>query len=129
MISIDFDYYKNSYLGDAIEEIDFAKLIKRARPFISQFTFGRVDKLEDDYEYVDKVRDCLCSISEVIAEFTTESGVEHAPIASESVGGVWSRTYVTGSDSESNSLATTIKSKVNLYLANTDLLYAGEWLF
>ena len=125
MISVDYTYYKNSYLGDVLTEAEFPKFVKRSEPYISARTFGQADVLDESSPYADKLKDCICSVAEVLKSNTSDDGAEHGLIASENVGGSWSRTYQAGSSDEEKTVSGMINSKIYLMLANTGLLYGG----
>lgn len=125
MVKVDYVYYKDEFSGDLISENEFDSLIKKAEPYVSMMTFGNADGVDDSSEYSSNVMNALCSVAETIKSYTDDSGVEHGAISSESVGGVWSRSYSVDKDSSSKSMESAIKFKLYMYLSNTGLLYAG----
>ena len=125
MVKVEYSYYKDEYLGDLIQENEFNKLIKRAEPYVSTRTFGKASQVTEDMDetLVNKVKDALCAVAEIIKAYTGDDGTEHGRVSSESVGGSWSRSFAIEKDS--NDLINIIGDKLCLYLYDTGLLYAG----
>lgn len=147
MAYCDFEYYKNTYFGNLIKEIDFPRLAKRASDKIDAFTFGHLHitsegiikytwensrefNVEDISESVqNKVKDACCALAEKIAD------IEIANQTIRSAGGAGISSVSSGSESISfgNSVAVVSNSEIQKacysivreYLAGTGLLYAG----
>lgn len=122
MISVDFDYYKNEY-GGIIDEATFNKALRQATIIVDSYCFNRLqDASDSDFNSFElmKIKDCLCSVSEIIVSNIDENGVlQSSRKASETVG-PWSVHY-----SESSGYSTTtaeIFAKVKLYLSGLSLV-------
>lgn len=126
MVNVTYSYYKDEYFGDLIQEEEFKKLIKRAKPYLSVRTFGRVDNIDEssDENIVNKIKDTYCSVAEILKAHTGDDGIEFGVVTSESVGGSWSRSFSV--DEKAKNIASIINDKICLHLANTGLLYAGD---
>ena len=125
MIGVTYDYYKNEYYGEMLNEHEFNKYIKRAEPYVSSRTFGKADLVTDatDEVVANKVRDSICAVAEILKSHTGDDGIEHGAVSSENVGGSWSRSYVV--NKESSGITGIINDKIYTLLANTGLLYGG----
>lgn len=126
MVEVTYSYYKDEYFGDMIQESEFKKLIKRAEPYVSARTFGKADEVTDtsDTSLVIKVKDALCAVAEIIKAHTSDDGVEHGEVVSESVGGSWSRSFANSTDK--SGMIDIITNKLYILLSNTGLLYGGD---
>lgn len=133
-----FDYYKEVYMGTAINDVDFPRLSLRASAFLDYYTQGRAEKNAD----LDALKMACCAIAEQqqiidkareLAQKSLSAGVESggAEIQSESVGS-WSRTYRSGGDSAGAVASVAADARASLatvareYLAGTGLLYRGR---
>jgi len=125
---VDFTYYKDSFGGTTIPETSFITLERKARVFMDNITFNRLQA--DATLIVANVKDCLCDIMECNfnldqKELETDGNI----IASESVDG-HSVSYAI-SDVEKNTVDRSQLNKARYYniakeyLSNTDLLYRG----
>ena len=112
MAYADFQYYKDTFLGNAIEEIDFPRLSLRASEYIDAHTGGIIPQLSAIPEEVQKA---TCAVAEKIQSYESE-----AEVASESVGS-YSVTYKTSDATYEQELGKVLR----LYLGNTGLLYRG----
>ena len=112
MAYADFQYYKDTFLGNAIEDVDFPRLSLRASEYIDAHTGGIIPQLSAIPEEVQKV---TCAVAEKMQAH--EKGAE---VTSESVGS-YSVTYKTSNSSYEQELGKVLR----LYLGNTGLLYRG----
>lgn len=112
MAYADFQYYKDTFLGNAIEEVDFPRLSLRASEYIDAHTGGVIPRLSAIPEEVQKA---TCAVAEKIQTYESE-----AEVASESVGS-YSVTYKTSEATYEQELGKVLR----LYLGNTGLLYRG----
>lgn len=116
----DYDFYLNTYFGNAISEEDFSRLSTRASDYIRSMTRGLSDTV--DGAELDAVKKASCAVADVLLdEEIMNAGAfsgERA-VSSESVGS-WSRSY--GSSSFSAASAEYVdKRKLDalvLYLKN-----------
>ena len=60
MAYADYPYYKNTYLGTAIQEADFPRLALRASSFLDYYTQGRAGQNQD----VNAVKMACCAVAE-----------------------------------------------------------------
>lgn len=128
---VDLTYYTEGYLlgrAPAVPEGEFAYWEKLARAEIDAYTFGRLEA--DSSLVTNKVKDCTCSIAELLYKSHTLSESNMAqgiagPLTS------WSNDGNSGSVDVSQSIYTEsgkkaeIRRIIYLYLGNTGLLYAG----
>ena len=112
MAYADFQYYKDTFLGNVIEEIEFPRLSLRASEYIDAHTGGVIPRLSAIPEEVQKA---TCAVAEKIQTYESE-----AEVASESVGS-YSVTYKTSNATYEQELGKVLR----LYLGNTGLLYRG----
>ena len=101
---IDFDYYKNTYLG-VLSEADFSRYLVKAEAFLNAATHKRVKEADT------LVCFCLCELCDVFAE-----NAEGKNISSESLDG-YSVSYT-----DDNFPAWEV---LKTYLSGTGLLYGG----
>lgn len=132
MVYADYDYYKNTYLGNAISEDDYTRLALRSSQYIDYITRN---KSQADME---AVKMACCAIAEQYqmidaAQNLARKGLTESDgkeVQSESVGS-WSKSYRSAGDSAQAVLATKNSEQASLYsialqyLANTGLLYRG----
>lgn len=111
-IYADYDYYVNSYGGNAIAEMDFNRLSRQASAYLDMLT---MDKITDNWKTDERVKSACCAVTDVYAK--QDAGGE---VASETNHNV-SKTYVTSGKSVDKQLY----NAAVLYLANTGLLYRG----
>ena len=112
MAYADFQYYKDTFLGNAIEEIEFPRLSLRASEYIDAHTGGVIPRLSAIPEEVQKA---ACAVAEKIQAYESK-----AEVTSESVGS-YSVTYKTSDATYEQELGKVLR----LYLGNTGLLYRG----
>lgn len=135
MIYADFDYYKNIFLGIAIEDSDFPRLSLRSSQYIDYITQGRAKAKAD----LEAVKMCCCELAEKyqtieaaqeLAQKSLSAGSDGLEVQSETVGS-WSRSYRSGGDSAQSAAQVAAESNAALYsiaqrhLVRTGLLYRG----
>lgn len=106
----DYEFYKDKYLGQKIQESMFDALALQATNYINYITFGRIDQ----ENAAEDVKLATCAVAEVILK-NEESGGK----SSETVGKL-SVTYNTKGTAERK-----MYSAAYPYLAHTGLLYRG----
>ena len=102
---IDFDYYKNTYLG-VLSEADFSRYLVKAEAFLNAATHKRVKEADT------LVCFCLCELCDVFAE-----SAEGKNISSESLDG-----YSVSYDGENYEAWEIVRT----YLGQTGYLYGGN---
>lgn len=112
MAYADYSYYVGEYLGKAIIQADFDRLINRATIYIDGITQGRASSYSSD----DAVKMAACAVAD--AWLKNEQGGE---LQSQSVGS-WSRSYAVKAKSADSRLYDAAK----LYLGATGLL--SRWI-
>lgn len=100
----DYDFYLNTYLGDAIAEADFPRLIERASDYVRAATKGLSDRAEGAAQ--EAVKKAACAVADVLLDEEILNAGAFAggqAVSSESVGS-WSKSYrasaVTAFDAE-----------------------------
>ena len=125
---VDFTYYKDSFGGTIIPETSFITYERKARVFIDNITFNRLQV--DNTLVTESVKNCICDIMECNfksdqKELETDGNI----ISSETVDG-HSVSYAI-SDIEKNAVDKSQLIKVSMHniakeqLSNTGLLYRG----
>lgn len=134
MIYADYDYYRNEYFGNAIQESDFQRLALHASQYIDYIARG---KARADIE---EVKMCCCALAEQQQTIETAKELAQANLSAGATGGAevqsetvgsWSRSYrstgeiaKTVAEIEENGRAAQLEI-ARRYLTNTGLLYRG----
>ena len=137
MAYADYDFYKITYLGTAIQEADFPRLSLRASAFLDYYTQGRAAQNTD----LDALKMACCAVAEqyqyidtaqALAQKSLSASLESdGELQSQTVGS-WSKTYRSGGDSAQQALSSVQTAQAALgalaqqYLAGTGLLYRGR---
>ena len=130
---VDFDYYKDVYLGNAIKEEDFNQFSRKAERFIAYATVNKA--ILTSGEVLNSVKDCICELAECYASFDKiekqSLGEGEKVISSEGVG-TYSVSYDTSAQRTNTEIATDVTQRdkklyniVKQYLTHTGLLYRG----
>lgn len=125
---VTYEYYTTTYGGSTISSTDFNKYERKARVFIDNVTFNRLQL--NNALVIGSVQDAICEIMECnykidLKETETDGNI----ISSETVDG-HSVTYAIA-DTEKNTIDKKQLNKVKYYniakeyLGNTGLLYRG----
>ena len=77
---VDYDFYVNVYLGNAIEPEDFPRLSLRASEYVYSLTRGLCEKVPEEQR--DAVQRAICAVADVLLDEQRMT----ARIASETVG-------------------------------------------
>lgn len=128
MIYADYDYYRNEYLGNSIQEQEFQRLALHASQYIDYITRGKARTS------VEEVKMCCCALAEqyqaidAAKQAQAESlSDEYVELQSETIQS-WSRSYGNTADMAAKISA---DAKASLYeiarqhLSRTGLLYCG----
>lgn len=89
----DYDFYLNTYYGNAIPEEDFPRLSTRASDYIRSVTNGISDTVND--LQLEAVKKATCAIADVLLDeeiMNTSTFSGEQSVSSETVGG-WSKSY------------------------------------
>lgn len=118
---VDYDYYDDTYEGEAIPEDSFNKYAIKASAYLKRFTFDRID--ENDVP--ECVKYACCEMCEAIYQHD-QAQIGGRTVKSESNDG-YSVTFVTEQDGQTDALGSKLYSIAKSYLADTDLLNMGVW--
>lgn len=113
MVTVSYEFYKDSYRG-SISEDDFNKDILKATRFVSNRTNNRIDTISDDDINQDLVTDiklCICNVIDKVRYYSESNG---KVIASQSSGKI-SESYVV--DSSRTSVERDIADVIKLWLS------------
>ncbi len=137
MTYADFDYYVNTYMGNAIAEADYPRMAARAGQYLDYITQGRATKNAE----MEAVKMCACALAEnyktieaaeELGRKSLQFGAENAAeVQSETVGS-WSRSYRSGGDSANGAAQAAKEGRsllldtARMYLGRTGLLYRGR---
>lgn len=139
MAYADYEYYKDTYLGTAIQEADFSRLALRASSFLDYYTQGRADKNQE----LEALKMACCAVAEQYQSIDLARKValnalqnsanagEAGELQSQSVGS-WSKTYRSGGESAQQATTAAQAAQASLasvaaqYLSSTGLLYRGR---
>nr|DAI02413.1 MAG TPA: Head Tail Connector Protein [Caudoviricetes sp.] len=121
-----YEFYKNEYGGNAIEEADFNGLSIRATAYINAATRGKAMSATGDD--LTAVQMATCELAEIFQDENRLNALTFSStgsISSESVGG-WSRSYGTKtlSAADLQLLTARKKSALLIYLQGTGFLQA-----
>jgi len=114
----DYAYYTDEYGGTVLTEEKFGSAVIWSTALIDQMTFGRVRSLS---EIPSCVSDAACSAAEKYATFRDAKA---RGFASESNDG-YSVSYAGTGDGAMDSMMSSVRQEIKVYLANTGLLYRG----
>ncbi len=115
----DYDFYLNSYFGNAIAEEDFPRLSERASDYIRAATQGVSDKV--DGWQLEAVKKASCAIADILLDesiMTASTFSGEQAVSSETVGG-WSKSY------RSPSISTSEVEYINSRKTEALMLYLG----
>lgn len=137
MAYADYDFYKITYLGTAIQEADFPRLSLRASSFLDYYTQGRAAQNPE----LDALKMACCAVAEqyqyidaaqALAQKSLTASLESKGELQSQTVGSWSKTYRSGGDSAQQALSSVQTAQAALgaiaqqYLAGTGLLYRGR---
>lgn len=112
---VDYEYYKESFVGSKISKTAFPKYEARAEAHLHRITFGRVKSL---LEIPDEVKKAICAM----AEINYQEDKKTLGIRSENIDG-YSVSY---GDFTSETKNAELYSAAKDYLSDTGLLYRGR---
>ena len=137
MAYADYEYYKDTYLGNLITEADFPRLSLRASSFLDYYTQGKASKNAD----LDALKMACCAVAEQYQAVDTAQSLASKSLTaalSDSSGelqsqtvGSWSKSYRSGGESAAQAATAAASARSLLsaaaaqYLAGTGLLYRG----
>ena len=115
MVTITYEFYKDSY-GGVLNENLFNKSLLKATRLVSNRTNNKIDSISDDYENQNLVNDiklCICNVVDKVQYYNTSNG---KVVSSQSSGKI-SESYVVDSSKASaeNDIADVIKMWLSGY--------------
>lgn len=128
-----YEFYINTYYGDAIEKTAFPKWLSRATDKLMSLTYGNItdDALQEHSKEIQKATCALMDLMYEIDQATKtatakdESNVKSKSSGSESVTFGDSDTLVTKVLSDKSAQDRLMYDTISDYLSDTGLLYAG----
>lgn len=120
MAYADYDFYLNTYFGNAVSVEDFPRLSERASDYVRAATAGISDTV--DGWQVEAVKKASCAVADVLLDEEIMTAVAFSgeqAVSSETVGG-WSRSY------RSASLASADVEYIEKRKRDALLLYLGN---
>jgi len=131
MVYADFEYYTNTFLGNAIAVENFPRLALRASERIDAMTSGRAEAYFSHTP--DPVAKATCAIAEIISQSERGNALtgadEVTPRVQTEITGKYHMTYFATLDTSSEAGQLAIEQAIVRaawkYLARTGLLYAG----
>ncbi len=93
MAYVDYDFYLNTYFGNAVSAEDFPRLSERASDYVRAATSGISDTV--DGWQMEAVKKAVCAVAESLLDeeiMTATAFSGGQAVSSETVGG-WSRSY------------------------------------
>lgn len=120
MATVNYTFYTNQYVGNAISEEDFPRLSARASDYIKSCTGGLSDRAEGEAQKM--VKKATCAVAEVLQDEERLNAAAYAAggrLTGETVGS-WSRSYasVSAAGSEAEALERRKRDALRLYLGN-----------
>ena len=130
----DYEFYTDVYLGDAIEEEDFAKLELRAEEKLDMMTFHRIKNMDESLMTEDlaiAIKKSVCAMAEAVQGMKGEPSQigSSAGISAENIDG-YSVSYSSTSASQKlTDYSDVLKGVAMQYLGDSGLLYrgGGDW--
>ena len=122
----DFSFYTENYLGNAITEADFPRLVLMASMVIDRLTFQRssaVIEAGTDLGLITAIKMATCAVAEEILKTEQREAGETGVIASEKQG-QYAVAYVEADDARQTSDAR-YRRAARFYLSHTTLMFAG----
>ncbi len=108
MLPVDYDFYRDAFGGDEIEQKQFNRYAHMAVHFIKSITVNSPD-LSDDYDY----KTAVCHVAEILMKSDKSSGISREDNDGYSV------SY------EKNEYRQLAAEIVSVYLADKGVLYCG----
>lgn len=128
-----YEFYKNSYYGDSIEESSFQKWESRAEDKLNLITSGNITESALE-EHSIRIQKAVCALADLLFEIDkatkTATSKDDSNVKSKSSGGESitfgdSQTLVTKVLSDKTAQDRLMYDTVKEYLSGTGLLYAG----
>lgn len=108
MLPVNYDFYRDAFGGDEIEQKQFNRYVRMAVHFINNLTVNSPD-LSDDYDY----KAAVCHTAEMLMKYDKNSGISREDNDGYSI------SY------EKNEYKKIAAEIVSVYLADKGVLYCG----
>lgn len=128
-----YEFYKNTYYGETIEESAFSKWLSRATDKLHYLTYGNIT--EEAYaEYGTQIQKATCALMDVMFQIDVatkqatakdETNVKSKSSGSESITFGDKDTAVTKVLADKSAQNRLMQDTIAEYLADTGLMYAG----
>lgn len=116
----DYEYYRDTYYGDVVEEADWPKTEREASAYIDRITYNR---LHQGPEIPDAARMAVCAVADVVQRYADAAAAPRG-VKSENVDG-YTVTFDGAADLATNEAAE-LDHAAGLYLPRSHpLRYAG----
>lgn len=132
MIIISYEYYRDVYGGTAIDEANFNMVMNRTISVVNSYLI--VDLFElDESEYTEaditRLKTAICAAAECTSSYLVPGSNESRTIlASESVAGMWSRTYKTDTDNSEDAMRKSTYAVVEDFLQGSQFIRIGYYI-
>lgn len=132
MILIGYEYYHSIYGGSAVSEDNFNMIMNRtigiANGYLS-IDLYTYDESKEQEGIVNRLKTALCAAADCVSSsMICGSNEPKGVIASESVAGVWSKSYANSSNDPNISLRTNVYSILEDFLSGTEYLARGFFI-
>ena len=128
-----YDFYKNTYYGETIEESAFPKWLSRATDKLHYLTYGNITEVAY-VEYSKQIQKATCALMDVMFQIDAatkqatakdETNVKSKSSGSESITFGDKDTAVTKVLADKSAQNRLMQDAIAEYLADTGLMYAG----
>lgn len=132
MINISYEYYRDVYGGTAIDEANFNMVMNRTISVVNSYLI--VDLFElDESEYTEaeitRLKTAICAAAECTSSYLVPGSNESRTIlASESVAGMWSRTYKTDTDNSEDAMRKSTYAVIEDFLQGSKFIRIGYYI-
>ena len=132
MINISYGYYRDVYGGTAIDEANFNMVMNRTISVVNSYLI--VDLFElDESEYTEaditRLKTAICAAAECTSSYLVPGSNEsRAILASESVAGMWSRTYRADTDNSEDAMQKSTYAVIEDFLQGTRFIQTGYYI-
>lgn len=132
MINISYEYYRDVYGGTAIDEADFNMVMNRTISVVNSYLI--VDLFElDESEYTEaditRLKTAICAAAECTSSYLVPGSNEsRMMLASESVAGMWSRTYRADTDNSEDAMRKSTYAVIEDFLQGSQFIRIGYYI-
>lgn len=132
MINISYEYYRDVYGGTAIDESSFNMVMNRTISIVNSYLL--VDLFElDESEYTEaditRLKTAICAAAECTSSYLVPGSNEsRMMLASESVAGMWSRTYRADTDNSEDAMRKSTYAVIEDFLQGSQFIRIGYYI-